>query len=212
MTIRRSLAAQGGLLAATLIFSLVVGSRLPDTVVTHWDLSGQPDGWGSKWIALLLMPGVVAFNAVLTLVLPAVSPREARIERFGRVYGWIMFLVGAMMAVIHVVIVLKTAGAAFDIGRALVTVMFAVWILLGNVIGKVGRNYFMGIRTPWTLASDRVWHATHRAAGRLWVFGGAAGLLLALLGAPPFPLILGFVALALVPVAQSYFIYRRLEG
>ena len=210
MTVRRSLAVQGLLLAASVAFSLSVAARLPDTVVTHWGLNGQPDGWGSKWTILILMPFVQATMAILTVVLPAISPREYRIERFGKTYAWIMVLVAAMMAAMHTIIVLKTAGAAFDIGRAIFAVLFLVWILLGNVIGRVGQNYFVGIRTPWTLSDEHVWRETHRAAGRLWVAGGLLGLLGSLVGAPFVALIAFFLVIALVPVGQSYTIYRRI--
>jgi uncharacterized membrane protein len=211
MTIRRSLAAQGLLLAATVAYSFAIGAQMPDRVVIHWNLAGQPDGWGSKWTLLLLMPIVQATMALLTVALPALSPRQFEVQRSGRTYGWVMFVVALLMAAMHVVLLLKTSGATFEIGRAMLTVLFAFWILLGNVIGKVQRNFYMGIRTPWTLASERVWHATHRAAGRLWVAGGAIGLLAALCGAPLVALLVLLLVVTLTPVPQSYLIYRKME-
>lgn len=210
MTIQRSLIAQALLLVATIIFSIVYGAHLPDQVVTHWGINGQPNGWGSKWISLLMMPGTLLVMMLLTVALPKLSPKNFELERSGGTYGWAMFLVSALMALLHVVIVLKTAGAAFDIGRVMFAVLFAFWIFLGNVIGKVKRNYYMGIRTAWTLSSEPVWNATHRAAGRLWVAGGAIGLIAALAGLGMVPLISFLMALALIPVVQSYFIYKRL--
>jgi len=210
MTIRRSLAAQGLLFIACLVFSLVIGSGMPDRVVIHWNINGQPDGWGSKWFTLLMMPGTLLFMALLTVVLPKLSPKKFEMEKSGETYGWAMFLVSVLMAGLHAVIVLKTAGANFDIGRVMFAVLFAFFIFFGNVMGKVKRNYYMGIRTAWTLSSEAVWNATHRAAGRLWVIGGLVGLVASLAGVPMIPLIVYLLILTLIPVVQSYFIYRRM--
>ena len=207
MTVRRSLFIQGLLLGASLVLSIVFGGRMPDVVVTHWNVHGQADGWGSKWTILILMPIVQGVMGLLTVAIPLMSPKD---RRPGPVQGWVMTLLAAMMAAIHAVLVLKTAGAAFDAGRLLLGVIFAFWMPLGNVMGKIRPNPYSGIRTPWTLGDDRVWHASHRAAGRLWFFGGAIGLLLALVGVPMAILVAYLVVLSLAPLPQSYMIYRSL--
>lgn len=207
MTVRRSLLVQGLLLGASALLSAVYAARLPDTVVTHWNIHGQPDGWGGKWTILLMMPIVQASMALLTVALPLITPRD---RRPGPIQGWIMALIAAMMAAIHVVLVLKTAGAAFDPGRVLLGVLFAFWMPLGNVMGKVRPNRYMGIRVPWTLSDDRVWHTAHRAAGRLWAYGGALGLLLCLVGTPMPILVAYLVVLSLAPLPQSWAISRSL--
>lgn len=211
MTIRRSLAAQGLLLVACLVLSAIIGAGMPDRVVIHWNINGQPDGWGSKWFTLLFMPATLVFMALLTVVLPKLSPKKFELEKSGETYGWAMFLVSVLMALLHAVIVFKTAGAKFDIGGAMFTVIFAFFTFFGNVMGKVKRNFYMGIRTPWTLSSEAVWNATHRAAGRLWVVGGLIGIVASLLATPMAVLIAYLLILSLVPVGQSYVIYRRME-
>lgn len=211
MTIRRSIAAQAIVALSSLALSFVIGAGLPDRVVTHWGINGQPDGWGSKWVAMLLMPAILIGMAGLTAVLPRLSPKGFQLENSGKTYGWLMFVVSCLMAAIHVVILLKTAGATFDIVRATLVVLFAAWIVMGNVIGRVRRNYYMGIRTPWTLSSERVWTATHRAAGFQWVIGGVVGLLAALVGVSPAFMFAYFMVLCFVPVVHSYVLYQRLE-
>lgn len=206
MTIRRSLAAQGLLLGAGLLLSAVYSGRMPEIVVTHWNFQGQPDAWGSKWTILLLMPIIQASMILLTVAVPALSPRD---RRPGPIHAWIMLVIAALMVTIHAVLVLKSAGAAFDAGRAVMAVLFAFWIPLGNVLGKINPNPYSGIRTPWTLADDGVWRASHRAAGRLWFGGGLFGILLVLAGAS-LPLLIGYLTLlCLAPLPQSYFIARR---
>src|SRR5262245_17683179 len=98
-----------------------------------------------------------------------------------------MFLVTALFGYLHGVILLqqfKNPPVRFDIGRLMVGGMFLFFALLGNVLGKVKRNFFMGVRTPWTLASETVWTRTHRLAAWLWTGGGLVGLVAVLAGAP----------------------------
>jgi uncharacterized membrane protein len=103
-----------------------------------------------------------------------------------------------------------TTGA-LDIGRALLGGIGIAIVLLGNVLGKVKRNFWLGVRTPWTLASDRVWYATHRLAGKSMVTGGLVVLAAALAGLPGYVATGALLAAALVPVVFSLVYYKRLE-
>jgi uncharacterized membrane protein len=204
--------AQLGLFVAALIYSLYMATHLPDVVPTHWGLNGKADQFGSKWEDLLLMPGVMLFMVVLTAVLPRISPRRFEIGTFEATYGYVMLLCSLMMMALHVVIVQSAAGAHVDMTRMMMFVVFAFLALMGNVMGKIKRNFFMGIRTPWTIADERVWHATHRYAGRLWLLGGLAGAVAALFGAPFGIETVYLLVLAFLPVVKSYFIYSKLDS
>jgi uncharacterized membrane protein len=210
MKIRTSVLAQLGLFIASLLYSLYMSSRLPDVVPTHWGLTGKPDAYGPKWVNLFLMPGVILFMVLLTLVLPRISPRRFLIQPFAETYGYVMLLVSGLMVTLHVIIVQASTGHPLDMTKAITFVLYAFFALLGNVMGKIKRNFFMGIRTPWTLADERVWHATHRYAGRLWLVGGTLGAFGALLGVPFLWEMIYLMALAFLPVIKSYLIYVKL--
>ena len=126
-------------------------------------------------------------------------------------------LLSALFLYMHGVILLATwqevrQGPKFmDIGRALVGGMFLFFALLGNVMGKVRKNFYIGIRVPWTLASDRVWNDTHRLAAWLMVGGGIVGFLLVILGLPIVWSIAVMIATFLVPVVYSFVHYKALE-
>src|SRR4029077_16753226 len=96
-------------------------------------------------------------------------------------------------------------------GQLLVAGLFLFFALLGNLIGKVQRNFWVGVRTPWTLASDAVWIRTHRLAAWLWVATGVAGFVAALVRVPFLILFIGSIAMALYPVLYSLFLYKKLE-
>ena len=119
---------------------------------------------------------------VLFYFLPALSPKQFEVDTFRSTYLYIMVLVVGLFAYMHGVLLYvvhqKTAGGAtFDLGRAFIAGMFLFFGLLGNVIGKVRKNFYIGIRVPWTLASDRVWNDTHRLAAWVWVAAGVIGFL-----------------------------------
>jgi immunity protein, SdpI family len=190
---------------------------LPQRVPTHWNIEGKVDGWGDKSWATFLMPGAMVLMLVLFAFLPALSPRHFEVDSFRSTYLYIMVLVTALFGYMNGVILLATwqevrGGEKFmDIGRVLIGGMFLFFALLGNVMGKVRKNFYIGIRVPWTLASDRVWNDTHRLAAWLMVAGGIIGFVLVLAG---LNLVWAFgvmIVTFLIPVVYSFVHYKALE-
>ena len=192
---------------------------LPDQVPTHWDINFNPDGFTPKDHILplfLLLPLVMAGTCVLTLVLPWLSPRHFRVDTFRDTYGYIMMLVVALMGYLQVATLWgamqpeqnKTIFMRFFLGG--ICLFFA---LLGNVLGKVRRNFWMGVRTPWTLASEPVWTQTHRLAAWLFVAAGLIGFVLVMVLPPgaAWVIFIAIVVAALLPVLYSLVLYKRLE-
>jgi uncharacterized membrane protein len=191
--------------------------RLPEKVPIHWNIHGEPDGWVSKhdviW-TFLLMPAVMAGMVVLTAILPWLSPKPFDVERFRDTYGYLMALVVALFGFIHLLILfgsLEPPGA-FDLGRWLVGGIFLFFALIGNVLGRTRRNFWIGVRTPWTLASETVWIQTHRLTAWLFVVIGIAGFVAVVAGVPLVWCFVAFMTLAVfVPVLYSLVLYKRLE-
>ncbi|HKI38803.1 MAG TPA: SdpI family protein [Gemmataceae bacterium] len=192
---------------------------LPENVPTHWDANFNPDGFAPKqevWKVFFILPLVMAGLCGLTLLLPWLSPKHFEVDTFRGTYGYIMMLVVALMGYLHVATLWgamqpeenRTIFMRFFLGG--ICLFLA---LLGNVLGKVRRNFWMGVRTPWTLASEAVWNQTHRLAAWLFVAAGLAGFALVMAlpaGAAWVPLTV-IVPAALVPVIYSLVLYKRLE-
>jgi len=212
MNVRQSLLGQAILLAGVTAYSVVTASSLPAQVPTHWGISGKPDAWGSPAFALWFGPCMAAFMLVLTIFLPRLSPKQFEVDRFEETYGLMMFIIGLMMASIHFLILAATAGKAIDMTKGMMGVIGIFFAIMGNFMGKVKRNFYMGVRTPWTLASERVWDATHRRAATLWFFGGLVVAASAMAGAPFVATFTGLMAIALWPVYDSYRLYKREES
>lgn len=195
---------------ASLYVSIFHGHQLPAQLPTHWNMEGQPDGAMATGTALWLWPGIVAGVVLLTLLLPWLSPKHFQVEAFRDTYGYLMALVTGLMTYMHLVILAGTLGV-LDLERWLFGGLFLFFALVGNVLGRVRRNFWMGVRTPWTLASDAVWIQTHRLTAWLFVAFGVVGFLAFLLGVSLVWCFAGLLVVALIPVVYSFILYKRLE-
>jgi uncharacterized membrane protein len=196
----------------TLAYGLILAPSLPDRVPIHWNIRGEVDGYGSKWIAILMVPAMMVFFTGLAAALPAMSPENFDIETFRPTFNYVFFTIIVLLSYIQLVTLQAAQHPHTDVGKLLMVGICVSFGFIGNVLGKVRRNFWMGIRTPWTLASDEVWTATHRFAARLMFACGILGAVLALLGAP-FALLIGLILFStLVPAVQSYFVFRKLGG
>jgi len=203
------------LVAGAFVASAAVYPRLPEKIPTHWNIQGQIDGYGNKQWALFLMPAIMLGLTALFLALPWLSPQQFSLDSFKSTYGFIAVVIMATMLYIHGLMLWAAVAGHVDITRALLAGLLTMFGLMGNVLGKVRRNFWVGVRTPWTLASDRVWNDTHRLAGQLFVAAAVSGLICVLL---PLPLpvitiatIVIILSAALFPAGYSLVHYKRLE-
>ncbi len=200
------------LTAAALVLSVILYPSLPDRIPTHWNVHGEVDGFGAKSWATFLGPGLMAAMMILFRFLPWLSPRRFEVADAGRpTYLYIMVVIVLLIGYVHTVSLAAAMGWLIDVGRALVAGIFLFFALLGNVLGKVPRNFYVGIRTPWTLASERVWYATHRLAARILVLAGAAGFVLVILTGWFVVSFVLLIAALVIPVAYSLVYYKRLQ-
>ena len=213
---RRALAiASMIVVAAMLAMAVVIGTDLPSDAVlpTHWDIAGDADDSSGKWQALLMPAGVAAGASLLFYFLPALEPRRQGLERSQGLYltSW----AGLLLVAVTIQLVTVSAALGWDIaaGRIIMGAVGVMLALIGNQLGKSRSMYMVGIRTPWTLASEEVWIKTHRLGGKLLV---AAGLLICMMSLVPASLeVRGLVIgvsigiAVIVPVAYSYLEWRR---
>jgi uncharacterized membrane protein len=189
--------------------------ELPEHVPVHWDAHGEADKFVPRddlLPHLLIAPGAMAVFVLLTPVLPWLSPKHFEVDRFRRVFDYVMALVVMLTGYIHFIILWTSfhpndsTSIKWIIGG--ICLFFA---LIGNVLGQTKRNFWMGVRTPWTLASDVVWDRTHRLAAWLFVAAVLLGLIAVLAGVPFYYAVIGIIVAALAPAVYSLVIYKRLE-
>ncbi len=203
-----------GLLFVLLSFAVVavMYPDLPDPMPSHWNLHGQVDGWMPKFWGAFLIPLVMAVLWIVLLVLPRISPRGFEMDSFARAWGFLRVAILGMLFLVGL-LVLRAAKTHEPLSeRVLLTALGVLFMLIGNVLGKVTRNFFVGIRTPWTLANEEVWYRTHRLAGKLFVVAGLLVVAASLAGLGAWTIFVSVGLATLVPVVYSYVIYRKLEG
>ena len=212
MIARRHVFILLALVLVTVAMSAGAFSRLPALAPIHWNWRGEADGFGSRWTISLVFPVTAAFLVALFLALPMLSPIRDASDRSRLAYGRcaVVGIVGVVL--IHATILGRALGWAIDVPSSILVIAGALLAGIGNEMKNVRRNPWIGIRTPWTLASDDVWERTHRVGRRLMV---AWGLTIALAGlvlpnwAAIVIVIAGAIGLTVWSMAYSYALSRQ---
>ena len=197
--------------ALALIVSIWAYPQLPPTIATHWNVRGTADGFSGRATAVLIMPLVIIGLTGLFNVLPKLDPRRANYAKFIDTYWLIANAVILFILIGHGMIVATGLGYPVKVDRFMPIGVGLLFIVLGNFLTRVEPNWFIGIRTPWTLSSDTVWRKTHRTGGWLMVVGGfvlAASVFLPHGAFLPL-LIAAILIVAVIPVVQSYILWKR---
>jgi uncharacterized membrane protein len=205
-----------GILIVTAMWVLagVVHLRLPPGIPSHGHRSGAVDGWMARPWGLVALPITALLLAAVLLLLPRLDPRRANVERFRGDLHAMLTLLGVVLAALHVATLGATLGWPVDAGRVVVVLVGLLLAGIGHYLPRVPSNWFIGIRTPWTLESDAVWRSTHRLAGRTFVAAGVAVALAAFL--PPRSrgavMLAAIVLAAMIPTLHSFVAWRRERG
>ena len=195
-------------------FSVWAYPRLPEVVTTHWNFRGEPNGTSSRLVAAGLLPLFLAVLPLIFRALPKIDPKGENYAKFTDAYWLIANSVILFLAGVHVVVLLNALGTPVDINLVIGLGVGLLLMVMGNYLGKVQPNWFMGVRTPWTLASEFVWRKTNRTAGWLFVLAGLIVAVSAFIPSLPTVTIMGVVIAlaALIPVVQSYVLWKREQG
>ncbi|MFH1200488.1 MAG: SdpI family protein [Candidatus Micrarchaeota archaeon] len=152
-------------IAAAVLIGILYYGMLPAKSVTHWNAYGEPDGYGGREMAAFFAPALMAALFALFWALPKIDPFRHNYLAFEKEYdGFVAVLLGFMLYV-HIAMIAFNMGVAFRIGQAVTLGIAAMFYYLGMILPRIRRNFFFGIRTPWTLMSDHAWRKTHELGG-----------------------------------------------
>ena len=196
------------------IYSAFIYNQLPLQVPTHWDLEGKPDDYSSRFVGAFLMPLINVGVYFLLLVLPKIDPRKRNYDLFSGTYRALRILIHSMFTVMYFLAMRASFHDDEFSGKWIILIVFLFLAFMGNYMKNIKSNFFIGIRTPWTLDNKEVWKKTHELAGKLWFYTGLFAAVLALI--LPEKLMLWitipvFAIIVLIPVIYSYFAFRELE-
>ncbi len=189
-----------------------IWNSLGDQVPLHWNAGGEIDRWGSKTELALFALGLPVFMYMVLLIIPAIDPKE-RIEAMGTKWNQIRIIILLFISGLDVLILHSAKTETLFEPTVLFLFIGLSVVLLGNYFQTIKPNYFVGIRTPWTLEDEEVWRATHRRAGQLWIVGGILIMVLSLIlenhSLLTVSVILLSTILIVLPILHSYFLYRE---
>lgn len=212
MNTRTTLIIASILILAGLAAGLLLYNRLPDPMPSHWNVYDQVDGYMPKFWGVFLMPLITLAMLLLFVAIPAIDPLKANIATFRPVFNlFILLLIAFMVYVYGLTLAWALGYQGFKISSAMLPFMGVLFLAIGWMMRSAKRNFFIGIRTPWTLSSDRVWDQTHRVGSVLFMISGLLAVVGAFLGGPAaFWFVLAPVILsAIFLMVYSYVLYRN---
>ncbi len=200
--------------AAMLVFLALAWPHLPARMAVHWNADFQVDRWGRRLPAAGSFPAMALAFWLLLPLLRRLDPRRANYERFDATFWIVVNLLVLLLAGMEVAVVGFNLGWPVDMQRVVLGLLGLLFMAIGNYMPRVRSNWWMGIRTPWTLSSDAVWRETHRVGGRTFVLGGLVTIVAAFLprAVAPWVALMGLVVGGFVPVVYSYVLWRREQG
>ena len=198
------------LICLSFLAGFILSDRMPERMASHWNAAGEVDGYMPKTWALYLLPVLTALLAVFIAVLPSFDPLKANVDKFRGYYDWFIVVFTAFMTYLYAISLLWNLGLRFNMIQLLVPAFAVLFFFIGVLLENSKMNWFIGIRTPWTLSSETVWDRTHRLGGRLFKAAGVVCLAGLVLHEYAILLVLAPVILAAIyAVVYSYLEYRR---
>jgi len=197
-------------LIITFSLTIAIYPTVPDRVVSHWNAAGQADGYMSKFWGLFLIPLIMTGFVALFAVLPRIDPHKKNYEKFRDYYEGFILLFVLFLLAIQVQIILWSIGYQISPNLTFPLLIGILFIYIGFLLGHAEQNWFVGIRTPWTLSSKTVWKKTHQLGGKLFIIAGVISCAGIFAGAYALWFVLPPVlAVAVIAVAYSYIEFQK---
>jgi len=202
------------IVSAIIILSFILGiylyPQMPDKMASHWNSNGEVNGYMSKFWGLFLMPIVLIVVLIMFILIPKIDPLKKNIKKFRKYFDGFILLLTIFLLYIHVLTIFWNLNYRFDMTRMIIPAIGILFYYIGILTENAKRNWFIGIRTPWTLSSDKVWEKTHKLGGKLFKISGIIALFGIVFPKYAIWLILApVIATAIYTLIYSYFEYQK---
>lgn len=193
------------------IFIAVKWNDFPDRIPMHWNIKGEIDNYGSKAFGLLALPCMNILMFLLFIFLPKIDPKKNNYLLFEDKWKVIRTVIHLFILVMFFVISFVSLGYKLPVDKIVMISVILLMLLFGNYMGNIRPNYFIGIKTPWTLANENVWRLTHRLAGKIWVIASIImiAIVLFLPLESPWLFFVYIAIISLVPIVYSYIKFKE---
>lgn len=200
------------MIVAATFAGLLLWNHLPEQMASHWNINDQVDGYMPRFWGVFMLPLISLGMFLLFLVIPNIDPLKVNIAQFREAFNLFITLITGFMLYLYALTLLWSLGyTTFGMSRAMLPALGVLFIFIGYMLRKAKRNFFIGIRTPWTLSSDKVWDETHRLGAVLFMVSGALAFVGAFFGGTiAFWLLFApLMGSAIFLVIYSYVLYKR---
>jgi uncharacterized membrane protein len=192
------------LILAAVTASIIVYPQLPERMPTHWSASGDVNGWSSRLLGAWIVPLIMAVVWLVMRAIPHIDPRRANYANFAGTYDALVILVLLFMLVLHVIVLAAATGTPVRMDRIMMPLVGVFIAGIGFLIPRAAPNWFVGIRTPWTLTSDLSWEKTHKLGGPLFIAFGVLMIVAGFFAAEQAIWVLVTAAIALIGFLFAY--------
>ncbi|MBU5689655.1 MAG: SdpI family protein [Candidatus Aenigmatarchaeota archaeon] len=192
----------------TFLITIYFYTYIPDIIESHWDLNGNVNGYMKKASGLLLIPIIMIFSTMMFFTLPKIDPLKENIKKFRNYYYWFIIIFCLFMLIIQLHLILWNVGFKINPKIIISFCCSALFFYVGILLGKTKRNWFIGIRTPWTLSSDYVWEKTNKLGGMIFKMLSIL-CLISILFEEYYILFVPIIISAIFLVIYSYFVYKK---
>ena len=200
------------MIAAATLAGLMLWNRLPDPMASHWNVQDQVDGSLAKFWGVFLLPLITLGIFLLFLVVPSIDPMKANIAQFRTMFNlFLVLIVGFLLYLYGLTLAWNLGSTQFRMSSAMLPAIGLLFIFIGFLMRQAKRNFFIGIRTPWTLSSDSVWNETHRVGAVLFMICGVLAFFGGFLGGTTafWMMFAPIIGSALFLLVYSYVLYQR---
>jgi uncharacterized membrane protein len=193
------------------IYLAYIWNQLPEKVPMHWNIKGEIDRYGEK-MELIIIPILLPLLVyIIFLVVPKIDPKN-KLNKMGNKLQTIKVLLTTFMSILALFIIYSAKNQSFANPNYIILLIGVLYIILGNYFKTIKANYFIGIRTPWTLENETVWKKTHKLGGKLWFVGGIIVVLTSLIldkepNVTVFLIITGIITI--IPIVYSYILFKN---
>jgi uncharacterized membrane protein len=164
------------IIAASFAISLYFYPQLPNSIATHWDAQGNVNGYMPKFMGVFFVPALSLVLFLVFLAVPKIDPRKKNIEKFRPAYDGFIAFIMLFMLLLHMQSILWNLGLQINMMISVSIGIGALFICTGMLLKKAKMNWFIGIRTPWTLSNEKVWNKTHKIGSKLFIASGIIAL------------------------------------
>lgn len=202
-----------GMVVFMFLICVVIFDYMPEQMPIHWWVSGKADGFASKSVALLMLPVLSAVMMLFFELIPFLDPRKSMYKKFDTAWESLKNYIIWFFVYLYLVTIFLSVTPSISMNFFMMVGLWVLFILMWKSMSHIRSNYFIWIRTPWSLENEEVWDRTHKLAGWAFSLWGWFLFLSAFLGFHPlYILIFVILSVSLIPLVYSYYLYKKINN